>query len=224
MSEPKNFIDSIIGELESPGKGRKICNNCSEYTGARSRICKCGYSFEDKTLGNKVPEKKVVSATKTFDGPGRGRRQCTSCKKYVGARSIDCPICGVEITKVEKSSENVVDKEVIQLHNSSGVLRVSEEIKFLIAIGLKQGAKMIYAPVGSCPFKLDSSDKESVYQWSDKVLKSGTMQGVAYLPQAIKYWLRFQFPIGTKEYETSSRYIDEWANELQDGCEVSEDS
>ena len=228
MSENVNlddFFSTIIGELESPGKGRKICPNCSEIKGARTQICECGYSFLDNTTGNK-PKPKIINPVKTFDGPGKGRLQCLSCKKYVGARSIICPICGVDIKRMKKDEENkkkVLDQTEKQEYNKTVLLQTPETL-FAVAVGAQRTSRLVYAPSGECKFKLKATDRESVEQWCDSVVSSGMRENVVYLPQAIKYWLRFEFPIGTDEYAECSRIIDQWANELQSSDEVFEDS
>ena len=34
--------------------------------------------------------------------PGRGRKQCTSCQKYVGVRSINCPNCNASFASAPR--------------------------------------------------------------------------------------------------------------------------
>jgi len=41
---------------------------------------------------------------KTSTKPGRGRKQCTSCKLYIGVRSKTCPSCGHEFTAADKAA------------------------------------------------------------------------------------------------------------------------
>jgi hypothetical protein len=220
-----DFFSTLIGELSSPGKGKKICPSCSEINGARTQICKCGYSFLDGTSGNK-PKEKVIHIAKTFDGPGKGRQQCPSCKKYVGARSLECPICGIDI-KSFKEKERKQEKVVDQSENQdivTTVTAVDPDKLFAILVGGQITSRVVYAPSGECKFKLKSTDKKSVEQWCCDVVKSGLEDNLVYLPQAIKYWLRFEYPIGTNEYAECSKIIDNWANELQSVNEVSENS
>lgn len=222
--ELDSFFSTLIGTLQSPGKGRKYCGNekCDAVVGARTQICECGYSFLDGSLGNKVKPKEV-HVVKTFDGPGQGRTQCTSCKKYVGARSIECPVCGVKIEKGKNKKKAVYQAEKVDDTNNVATV-ISPELSFVLAVGMNGHCKTVYAPSGSCPFELKTCQESEVYEWCDSILNLGLKQGAVYLPQAIKYWLRFQFAIGTKEYEESSVIIDKWTNELQGSNEVSENS
>jgi hypothetical protein len=226
MSENVNlddFFSTLVGELESPGKGKKICD-CGKVVGARTQICDCGYSFLDGTNGNK-PKERVIRISKTFDGPGKGRLQCLSCKKYVGARSINCPICGVNIVRMKKEKEN--EKKVLdEVKNESDIITAppqNPDTLFAIAVGAQRTSRLVYTPSGECKFKLKDIDRESVEHWCNSVIGYGINDNVVYLPQAIKYWLRFEYPIGTNEYAECSKIIDNWANELQGVDEMFED-
>lgn len=54
---------SSIKTFEGPGRGKKKCQDCGTYVGARVQHCQCGYDF-DKKIGIKsipiVEEKKEI--------------------------------------------------------------------------------------------------------------------------------------------------------------------
>lgn len=43
-----------------PGPGKKQCQNCKNYIGVRTKVCKCGFSFEKKITKKILPEEVVV--------------------------------------------------------------------------------------------------------------------------------------------------------------------
>lgn len=208
-------IESLMGNVKIGGKGRKVCPNCNEFNGARTHICSCGYSFLDGSLNNEKIETKTLATI--FDGPGKGRKQCHSCKRYVGARSLECPACGVLIKTQPKENPNAP----IEVESIKELVQKNPEYKFVIGAGFSNRDLIVYAPAGDCPVKLEDTEEETVFEWCDSILGYGRKERKAYLPSAIKYWLRFIYPIGTKEYDSVSKTIDKWANELESYCQMS---
>lgn len=45
--------DNKVSEI-GPGKGKKQCLNCKNYTGVRKKICDCGFDFGNKELKSKI--------------------------------------------------------------------------------------------------------------------------------------------------------------------------
>lgn len=80
---------------DKPGRGRKECAKCHKYVGFKASICpNCDSSNfvkrESKPKASKAKEPKVI---KTFDEPGRGRKECAKCHKYVAGVQSHCA-CG----------------------------------------------------------------------------------------------------------------------------------
>lgn len=100
-------MKSIILDIpiyDGPGKGRKQCQDkdCQRYVAARSAYCACGFEFVSKSKpvvdGSTAEEiiEKLEESEKTltvYDEPGRGRKHCPKCLKYIGAKLAACP-CG----------------------------------------------------------------------------------------------------------------------------------
>lgn len=73
------------------------CPSCGKINHVRVLKCECG-----KVLRESQPqEQKIKTEEKTetpsipnpHDFPGRGKTQCPSCKKYVGAKLTNCNLC-----------------------------------------------------------------------------------------------------------------------------------
>jgi hypothetical protein len=210
-------IDSVLSSLNKAGKGRKLCENCSNYVGARTKICDCGYSFEDGTTGNVKQEVKKVS--NIFAGPGKGRKQCNECNRYIGARSLECPNCGADLSKKDCEVEEV---KTVEPKQEVEERKESPYLSFVINAGFSGREPLIHTPAGECPFELKSLDQESVDQWCESIIDKGRSGRKVYLPSSMKYWLRFIHPIGTEEYSDVSEKIDLWAKELESGSKMLE--
>ncbi len=101
--------------------------------------------------GNVLPSKTVTIEGKSdSDSPGRGKKQCSSCKKYVGVRSAQCQFCSFVFSSEEKT---VKEKEVVEITYFDGPGR-----------GRKQCfscKKFVGARVTKCPCGFDFSSKIS---------------------------------------------------------------
>jgi hypothetical protein len=71
----------------------KVCDNCWHKNPIDAQVCEqCGGVFKTET---KPVEPAVAksSEVRTFDGPGKGRKQCAKCQRYIGAKTDAC-VCG----------------------------------------------------------------------------------------------------------------------------------
>jgi hypothetical protein len=60
----------------------------------------------------------------------------------------------------------------------------------------------VFAPAGSSPAKLDSTDRDAVVAWHDKVMEAGHREGKHYSPHALRYFVaNYHFDRGTPEYD-----------------------
>jgi hypothetical protein len=59
-----------------------------------------------------------IKVVKTYDEGGKGKKQCTSCKKYVGVRNTVCPCGNPFPSKSEASS--VEEEKVVKIYDEGG--------------------------------------------------------------------------------------------------------
>jgi hypothetical protein len=112
---PKPAINTNV-DHDSPGRGKKQCDNCKKYVGGVLKICNlCGFNFENK---NSSEEKAITYEVKTFDGPGKGKKPCPKCKKYVGVRANKCE-CGYDFAANPKTE---IKKPVLLPAKSSTII------------------------------------------------------------------------------------------------------
>lgn len=154
-------------------------------------------SLDDATA---VPVKTV----KTFNEKGRGRKQCDSCKVFIGVRTKVC-ICGKSfVRKVSrKVGANPVKKSPVI---NTKAPKESSEYRF-----------RVQAPAGKCPFPLKDTEYDTVKAWADKIRKWGEKQRDFYTLNAIKYYARYFYGVFTEEYKIVESHLDKiYESELQD--------
>lgn len=92
------------------GIGRKQCPKCETYVAARSSACVCGHLFDagayKRSLQNGNGNGNGGEVV-FFDGPGKGRKQCPGCNKYLGVRHKKCK-CGHEFKPRPKVPKVIV--------------------------------------------------------------------------------------------------------------------
>ena len=69
---------------------------------------------------------------------------------------------------------------------------------------------VIVTPAGPCPHKLNSTDKEDVEAWAEKVIASGhSNKDLHYSPSALRYFASHFYDLHGKEYQEVAKHITE---------------
>jgi len=181
--------------FDEGGKGRKECSNdtCGKFYFTILPKCpKCGTEYVKPDQG-----------IKTYDGPGRMRKQCPECKVYVGYSAEKCA-CGHDFAA--DVPDPPAEPEPKREPKHSKVDRWSQPTN--IEIEATQsfqrcgcGGRIILAPAGGSPAKLESTDEEAVQVWHDKVMEDGHSKGNHYSPAALRYFVAFyHFDRNSDEY------------------------
>lgn len=154
------------------GIGRKKCGGCPVFVPARSHSCPdCGYVFPSKLSAEYVAPKKEIPdelrSKTTYTEGGMGRKQCSSCRVFVPARTTLCPNCqydfkAVQKVVVEEASEEVPSERVVSRVN-----------------GPTDGRVVVWAPAGRCPVELPKLHLVEV---------EGQMKKV-FLESEVKEWI-----------------------------------
>lgn len=115
----------------NPGPGKKQCKNCQKYIGVRSETCPlCNFNFTSKEkteIGHSKVEKTEIF-TKKFDGPGKGRKECSKCHSFVGARTVECE-CGYNFESKILSKEVSKKLPFIEEKPNKGIIGLIAEVK-----------------------------------------------------------------------------------------------
>jgi hypothetical protein len=143
---------------------------------------------------------------KTFNEPGRGRKQCPECNKYVAARSHSC-VCGRNFVNGE-TTEIRLQEEQDEWKDPS-----FDYIPYALALCFGKG-RLVRTPSGQCPIKLVGMNQESVNNFCLNIISYGSQQGILYMPQAIKYFIRQQYDVNSRKYERFCELVDNWVEEL----------
>lgn len=135
----------------------------------------------------------------TYDTPGRARKNCPQCGKYVHVRSGTCD-CGFEF-KSKKVESVVVRPRAI----APVVPKRTHEPK-----EIKGNIK---TPAGKCPHKFSF---DSVAQWIKNCLVKYNNDnfGSILASEALKYWVRMEFGYGNPNIAKAETLIDENYNEV----------
>lgn len=149
-----------------------------------------------------VANEKVI---RTFDGPGRGRKQCDACGTYIGVRTKVC-VCGHTFVRKKPKAIEVRKKRVSRRGATPEPVEDTVEKKSLVPAGYTTN---IIAPAGKCPVKLKDIDKEAVFEWAAKVRAHGAERGDFYSASALKYYVRYIYNIFSDEYKAVAAIIDE---------------
>ncbi len=113
-----------------------------------------------------------------FNGPGPGRKQCPSCKAYIGVRTAVCP-CGhafekkaAPALKAPSSAPAPVAKSDKTENHPAAVTGMGRRIR-------------VFAAPGDCPVAYDGDVKK----WAQKIQGMGAENGVEYTATALRIWL-----------------------------------
>jgi acetone carboxylase gamma subunit len=188
---------------DTGGKGKRKCPNCPKYVGVRATSCpECGFNF-DGYVGTKVVTVDKV-APATYTEGGKGKKQCPSCSVYIGARVLEC-VCGHNFKQEEK--------EASELNCAVEELKATEsppvKLSFAMQLGL-EGYRTTYTPAGACPYKLASTDKESVVAWIEKIHTHFTMKREVLAPTGYRYYAREFFDVFSDDYSKVKSAVNEY--------------
>ena len=163
---------------------------------------------ENEMMGN---HRSIAMVEPGELGPGRGRKQCKNCLKYMGVRVAKCIHCGTEFpvkSAVVVPTEAPVKVRKPKEPNKEETVVVSKGFRSVaIPSCFEFGHKATF-----CPVKLQGTTFEQVGEWADKVLASGEQKQLRYLPSALRYFLRHQFDIFSKEWREAAVALTEWVS------------
>lgn len=172
------MFEQLIVTYNEPGRARKLCRNanCGKYVHAKSQMCVCGFEFKIGALKLYKQKEQEISVVKTLEEGGKGRKQCDSCKSFVGVRTKIC-VCGFDFASHKKP-----EKEKI-------CTITDEDRNFAIAYGYPSPRSYIYCPSGehSGP---KSVDDEGFDCWVEKYIID---DGRLMTPTGYRYILRQNF-------------------------------
>lgn len=159
-------------------------------------------------FGNKKPEKKEAGEkkdkqVKTFDGPGRGRKQCPECNIYLGVRNKVC-LCGHEFKKRDKAPVKAKKAKVVEEESDT-----SNE-KVIVPNTNRSYKEIVFAPAGKPSVPLNSFDEEVVLDWASKVRSNGLDHEIYYSTSAIIYYLRYYTSVFSDDFARAKSLIREW--------------
>lgn len=132
----------------------------------------------------------------TFDEPGKGRKQCPNCKKYIGIRTAKCPSEGCGHVFSEPTSRRPA--QVISNNAHRAMHQVGTP-----GVGYG-GVSGNGNPQPLCPVKPAGQwphTDEQVVNWIEDVVQAGMANGTVYMPQAIAYmanhcyWPRYRVEV-----------------------------
>ena len=138
---------------------------------------------------------------KLQNGGGKGRKQCPSCKKYVGVRTLTCD-CSHEFGVAKPKSSGVVKPIASKKPKLEEPEEPEEEEEEEEEDAQPEGrVRRIWTPAGGSPARLGGTSREEVHCWAEKVRKSGFNKGLHYLVQAVLYWAREFYDINGPDYQ-----------------------
>lgn len=143
------------------------------------------------------PEPEAAPAThsvKTYDEGGRGRKQCPSCEKYVGAVTKVC-VCGHEFNSKSKAPKG---RQPDSEPEPSQPRRTNYDPRLL----------RISTPAGECPHKLKGTDCDTVQEWAEQVRAAGRENGRYYTVHALVYFVRHFFDLGSPEHAAARESLE----------------
>ena len=148
----------------------------------------------------------------TYDEGGRGRKQCPSCKKYLGNRNTVCA-CGHEFVKAPASAAAPKPKSVgaaaapVRRVESSQVETPQEYTPGRHVFCTVRQRTAI--PAGACPVKLTGTDIQIVEEWAEKVrIHCQRERSQWMMLSALKYYAREFYDIFGSDYEIVKKHLD----------------
>lgn len=135
--------------------------------------------------------------TKTYDGPGRGRKLCPACNTYIGVRNEQCN-CGHIFVKGETKPTDIEDTPTRSVQ------------MFAFRMGFSNG-RICTTPADKFDTQLDSLSQNGVVKFCDDAIEEYEKKRQVLLsPDAIKYLGRYHLKLEGDELELFKMYVDEW--------------
>lgn len=127
---------------------------------------------------------------------GRGRKLCSGCNTFVGARTQLCS-CGHNFGPSEKKIATEVFKPGVTSQ------AITEKVPFSTTI-------LVAIPAGACPKALPAElSQETVLCWIDSIQEPFTKLNQKLMPSAIRYFARTLFnDIRSKKLQQVERILD----------------
>ncbi|CAE7860173.1 ruvB [Symbiodinium microadriaticum] len=146
---------------------------------------------------------------KTYDEGGRGKKQCPSCQKYVGARNAVCA-CGHEFNKPKpKPAPRSVGAAAAPL-----IRQPEPEVEQEYTPGrhvfctVRQRTAIPAPATQPCPHKLESTDIAAVEEWAEKVRISCQREyGQWMMVSALRYYASGFYDVFSEEFETVKAHL-----------------
>lgn len=196
----------------------KILTPVSTPTKAPEPVAQVNTPAPVQTGSSTVAEKNVYSQ------PGKGRKQCPICEKYVGVRNTVC-VCGEPFKEKVKSIAPARPiapvKPIISVPTSAPIIAApiaessfEEDERPCRTRG--RGSISIYAPSGDCPEKLRGTDLEEVERWAEKVRDHYDEQNQFLTIHGLIYFVRHFYNMFTDDNKLVTQHLkDIYQNELQ---------
>jgi hypothetical protein len=201
------------------GRGIKQCV-CGAFIGVRNFVCpKCNHEFKKKEIVEvkaRIKKIKLAEPQHVFDIPGKGRKQCKSCKKYVGLRSRICSNCSNPFPPIGEVKEKVKKNDNVEIIKEKDPWdNVDHELikKFALAVGFKKG-DVVLTPSGDCPTQLTAIDELAVTRFCDEIVNAGLDIDKLYTPKAIKYWGHWAVDFKKVECRMFDEAFEKWLKDV----------
>lgn len=146
---------------------------------------------------------------KQVDGPGRGHKQCPSCKEYCGVRLQICD-CGFNFADKPKKAtpESEYPIEMIEFCKSFGV----------------PANRVCWTPSGKFTTKLQSLDYNDIVVFCDDIVDEYYARRYYVLtPDAIKYLGRNHLDLEGDSLDWFKLCVDEWFSTLTSEMELEDE-
>ena len=142
---------------------------------------------------------KASKTVPTSDTPGKGKKQCPSCKKYIGNRNALCA-CGHQfsVKNGQKFDHLIDDKTVGELlvesveELAADLKQDNQQIRQNIThVNRDRARYRIHTPSGGSPHRLSGIDDVSVERWAEECRRTFLSRNGGWLGlSALKYLVR----------------------------------
>jgi hypothetical protein len=143
---------------------------------------------------------ETVMAYDSWDTPGRGRKQCIKCKKYVGLRVKICN-CGHEFSSSDKLVKEISAEQ-------------KDLIMYCESLGKTSRDRVVYTPTDYPEIVPTEITLNGVYDWADKVIDHGKDHLKIYTIEALKYIWGKQVGYHTDDYVQGCKFLIQWKDSL----------
>jgi hypothetical protein len=142
-----------------------------------------------------------IFAPKTYTEGGQGRKQCPSCKQFVGCRITECA-CKHEFVIGEIHTEKKYEPYDVAT------------IRFAKRMGVQKG-RIVYAPVGTFTSQLVELTQNGVTRFCDNAITEYLDRERRLLHvDALKYLGSNHLKLNGDDLIKYNQYVDEWFGNL----------